>query len=240
MRNVRVQKHVGKALRRPIPEFVNRHDAGVRLAEFLNRGPEPNSSVLALPRGGVPVGEPLAEKLQATLDVVLVRKLPVPSSPGQGFGAVAIDGSLTLNERLVEYFGISSAQIDAIAEQVRTEVSRRAKEYRGSELPPTVSGVDVFMVDDGLATGYSMIAAANMIRKLNPRSLVLAVPVSPAHSLFAAEPYFDEIYCLIVQESPPFAVASFYQDFHDLSDEEVRETLRRSNARLLDRRAKPE
>lgn len=233
MKHVYIRERKNKALRRAAPEFVNRRDAGERLADFLNRGPTADALVLALPRGGVPVGEPLAERLYAHLDVVLVRKLPVPGSPEQGFGAVTVDGSLTLNGRAVRHFGISPLDIDSIAERVRTEVRRRAKEYRGSELPPVVKGLDVFLVDDGLATGYTMMAAAKMIRKQGPRSLVLGVPVAPVDSLEAVAASFDEVYCLIVQENPPFAVASVYQDFHDLSDDEVREVLRRRNPQLL-------
>ncbi len=233
MQHIHVGERKNRALRRTSPEFTDRRDAGERLAQFLKRGPAPHAVVLALPRGGVPVGEPIAEQLQADLDVVLVRKLPVPGSLEQGFGAVAVDGSLTLNGRLVRHFGISPLDIDSIAERVHVEVCRRAKEYRGSESPPAVRGLDVFLVDDGLATGYTMIAAAKMIRKQEPRSLVLLVPVAPADSLHAVASSFDEVYCLIVQETPPFAVASVYQDFHDLSDDEVREVLQRRHSTVL-------
>jgi putative phosphoribosyl transferase len=233
MQKIHVSKRISRALTRAVPEFADRRDAGERLAKFLNRGPEPGSVVLALPRGGVPVGAPIAERLEAALDVVPVRKLPVPGSPEQGFGAVGFDGSLTLNGRIVSHFGISPLDIDSIAQRVQVEVLRRAKEYRCSELPLVVRGFDVVLVDDGLATGYTMMAAAKMVRKLEPRSLVLCVPVAPADSLEAVATSFDEAYCLIVQESPPFSVASSYLDFHDLSDEEVREALQKRNAKNL-------
>jgi putative phosphoribosyl transferase len=235
MKHIHVGERKNRALRRAAPEFADRRDAGERLARFLNLGPARHARVLALPRGGVPVGEPIAEQLQADLDVVLVRKLPVPGSPEQGFGAVTVDGSLTLNGRVVRHFGISPLDIDSIAERVRVEVCRRAKEYRGTEEPPLVRGLDVFLVDDGLATGYTMIAAAKMVRKQEPRSLVLCVPVAPADSLETVASSFDEVYCLLVQETPPFAVASAYRDFHDLSDHEVREVLQRRNSALIAR-----
>ena len=99
----------------------------------------------------------------------------------------------------------------------------------GDDVIPDVRGRDVFLIDDGLATGYSAIAAGRMVKDLQPRSLVLGIPVSPEGSLRTVAPYFDEVYCLIAQEYPPFAVASYYQDFHDMSDNEVRRILRRAS-----------
>jgi putative phosphoribosyl transferase len=217
--------HIQKYVLRPYAAFDDRRDAGRCLVAFLNRGTQENAIVLALPRGGVPVGEPLAEALDAVLDLALVRKLPIPYSGEMGFGAVAIDGSRILNDRVVTHYGISKSEIGSISEEVREEVRRRAREYRGHDTPPSVAGKDVYVVDDGLATGYSIIAAAKMVRNLGPKSMILAVPVSPLGSLDAVEPYFDEIFCLIAQDKPPFAVASFYRDFHDMLDDEVREIL---------------
>jgi putative phosphoribosyl transferase len=214
--------HIRKHVLRPYAAFDDRTDAGRHLTEFLKRGPQDNAIVLALPRGGVPVGEPLADALNAGLDLALVRKLPIPYSREMGFGAVAIDGSRILNDRVVKHYGISSAEIESISEEVLEEVRRRAREYVGHDSPPPVDGKDVYLVDDGLATGYSMIAAAKMVRNLNPKSMILAVPVSPLGSLDAVESYFDEIFCLIAQDKPPFAVASFYKHFRDMSDDEVR------------------
>jgi len=182
--------------------------------------------VLPLPRGGVPVGAAIADYLDAPLDLALVRKLPLPTSPEAGFGALAIDGSRIVNTRMVQYFGLSDSLIDSISEEVREEVQRRASEYRGMASPPKITGMDVYLVDDGLATGYTMMAAAKMVRQLRPRSITLCVPVSPADSLTAVTPYFDVIHCLIVQDFPPFAVASFYKHFPDMSDDEVRKILK--------------
>ncbi len=224
--------HIKKQVRWPFPEFRNRSDAGVALAEFLNLKPESNTIVFALPRGGVPVGEPLSASLRAPLQLALVRKLPVPTSPEMGFGAVAIDGSRILNENMLKYMRISQSQIKSITDEVLSEVRRRAIEYTGHEVAPSVEGMDIYLVDDGLATGYTAIAAAKMLRNQNPRSLVLAVPVSPRSSISAVQPYFDEIYCLITQASNSFAVASFFTDFHDMSDDEVREILRLAKRNL--------
>lgn len=211
----------------PFPAFQDRFDAGMELVKVLNCGPQPKSFVLALPRGGVPVGAAIAECFAAPLDLALVRKLPLPDSPEAGFGAVAIDGSRMLNTRMVQYYALSDSEIESISDKVVTEVRRRAQDYRGTAHPPEIEGMDVYLVDDGLATGYTVMAAAKMVRKLQPKSITLCVPVSPADSIAAVTPYFDAIHCLIVQDFPRFAVASFFRDFHDMSDGEVREILQK-------------
>ncbi len=219
--------HIYRRVSRPVRAFQDRYEAGLELVKALNCRPQPNPFVLALPRGGVPVAKALADALQAPLDLALVRKLPLPSSPEAGFGAVAIDGSCILNTRTIQYFGLSDSEIDLISDKVRQEVQRRAHEYRGAADPPEITGMDVYLVDDGLATGYTMMAAAKMVRQLRPKSITLCVPVSPEESIRAVTPYFDVIHCLIAQDFPPFAVASFYRRFPDMSDDEVREILKR-------------
>jgi len=130
--------HIKKQVLWPFPEFRNRSDAGLALTEFLNPKPGPNSIVFALPRGGVPVGEPLSARLRVPLELALVRKLPVPTSPEMGFGAVAIDGSRILNEDMLKYMRISESQIKSITDEVLIEVRRRAIEYTDHELAPSV------------------------------------------------------------------------------------------------------
>lgn len=223
---IHVRKKVPRPLRRPIPEFMDRSDAGEQLLAFVRPRPADRSIVLTLPRGGVPVGQPLARRLGAPLDVVVVRKLPVPDSPEQGFGAVTPDGSVVLNDRHVRYLRLAPSEIDAITQGVLREVIRRQTVYRPSREPLDVRGRTVYLVDDGLATGYTMVAAAKMLREMSLQSLILAVPCSPIDSLETVRPYFDELFCLVAQESGPFAVASFYVDFHDLSDQEVLEILK--------------
>jgi putative phosphoribosyl transferase len=222
----------GETVKRPRAAFADRLEAGARLAEFMGAEPDPKAIVFALPRGGVPVGNALAEALGAPLEPILVRKLPIPFSPEAGFGAVAIDGSVVLNEGLVADLGISGETIDAVVEEVLREVRRRAGEYGAAKELPEARDRNVYIVDDGLASGYTMIAAAQAVRRKGPRSMTAAVPVSPRDSLTAVAPYFDRVYCMIEQERPPFAVASFYEDFHDLSDEEVKEILMRRREAL--------
>ncbi len=216
-----MKTHIGRRVDGPSPFFRNRDEAGVALAEFVAPAASENALVLALPRGGIPVATPLATALNAPVDPLFARKLPIPSSPEMGFGAIAIDGSRVLNDWVVRSFGIGEGTMRSVVREVQREVERRAEIYGADGKRPDVRGKNVYVVDDGLATGYTAMAGAKMVRAGSPSSLTLCVPVSPADSISAVEPYFDEIYCLIAQESPRFAVASFYRDFHDLSDEEV-------------------
>jgi putative phosphoribosyl transferase len=221
MAELRIEHRV----RHPFLAFDDREAAGRALAEFLCPAPRPKPMVLALPRGGVAVGAPFARALGAALLPLVVRKLPIPAAPEMGFGAVAIDGTRVLNESVVRGFGIPEADVERITGEVMLEVRRRARAYVGSEEPPDVRGCSVFIVDDGLATGFTAIVGARMVRRRGPASLALAVPVSPADSIAVVAEHFDEIHCLCVQESHPFAVASYYRDFHDLRDDEVRRYL---------------
>jgi putative phosphoribosyl transferase len=208
------------------PVFEDREDAGRALAAYIPAPRGEISLVLALPRGGIPVAAPLAQCLAAPLEVVVARKLPIPDSPEMGFGAVAVDGTFEVNRDAVSMVGLSRAEIERIADRVAAEVRRRARVYAQSDEPPDVVSKHVYMVDDGLATGYSVLAAVRMVRKGKPESVTLCVPVSPVDSLELVRDRFDAVYCLYAQEMSPFAVASFYLDFHDLDDDEVIRYLR--------------
>jgi putative phosphoribosyl transferase len=212
---------------RPFVAFRDRADAGRALSRMVPRPEGADVAVLAVPRGGVAVAAPPAEALRAPLELMLVRKLPIPHSPEAGFGAVALDGTVVLNEPLARRLDLPPERVNAIVEETLAEVRRRANEYTGRDRPPEVRGKWVYLVDDGLASGFTMIAAARMVKECGPSRMTLCVPVSPHDSLCAVEPYFDDVYCLIEQARPPFAVASFYEDFHDLTDDEVRAILRK-------------
>jgi putative phosphoribosyl transferase len=222
---------IGRIVPAPETAFRNRFEAGEALAEFMAPGPDPMAIVLAVPRGGVPVAEGLARALRAPLDIALVRKLPLPRWPEAGFGAVAIDGSTVLNEDLIAVHQLSPRVIERVKNEVLAEVRRRAHEYRDDDQPPAVSGRNVYLVDDGLASGYTMIAAVKMARNGGARSVTVCVPVSPVLSIERISPFVDHVHCLIAQEEDGFAVASFYADFHDLTDEQVREITRRNTRR---------
>jgi putative phosphoribosyl transferase len=205
---------------------LDRADAGRALAGWIDPLPDPDAVVFALPRGGIPVGRPLADLLGCELRPALVRKLPIPSNPEMGFGAVAADGTVRLNQAVIESFRISRDTADRVVAQVRGEVERRGTAYPGGWPLPDMSGRCVWLVDDGLATGLTMLAAADMLRAHQVARVTVAIPCSPADSLTRVAAEVDDVWCLVSQAGHPFAVASFYADFHDLTDAEVREALR--------------
>jgi len=207
--------------------FSDREDAGRHLAELI-KVPAGEAVVLGIARGGIPVGYPIATKLKARLDVVTARKLPIPWSPEMGFGAIAPDGSMVLNEELMPRLGLPREQIDSIAERVLAEVRRREEVYRGGKPAAAIEGRHVILTDDGLATGYTMIAAVEMAKKQVAASVTVAVPVSPADTARRIEPMVDTLVCIHIARTYSFAVASFYRDFHDMADSEVLDCLEKA------------
>ena len=203
--------------------FKDRQEAGQELVKKLEEYKNNQDVIiLGIPRGGVAVGSVLAKKLNVKFDLIIPRKLPIPISPEMGFGAVLGDGTVLLNEDVIQAYSITQKEIDQTIKEVLDEVKRRERKYRGKTGFPDVKNKIVILVDDGLATGFTMLAAIKAIRKYKPKKIIVAVPVSPQGSIKRVRPQVDEIICL--HSEPPgfsFAVASFYQDFHDLTDEEV-------------------
>ncbi|MDD5749114.1 MAG: phosphoribosyltransferase family protein [Actinomycetota bacterium] len=206
--------------------FDNREQAGRVIAE-LYAGARDNLVVLAISRGGIPVGYSIASKLGSLLDVATARKLPIPSNPEVGFGAIAPDGSVVLNEELLPKLGILDEEIYSIEQTVLREVHRQEELYRAERDPTEIRGKNVIVTDDGLATGYTMIATIEMTRKKEAASITVAVPVSPGDTARLIEPMVDRLIVVKLSWSYPFAVANFYRDFHNLSDEEVIDYLKR-------------
>lgn len=214
--------HVGHKFPYARPLFADRAEAGERLRDFVSVLKPKEPIVLAIPRGGLPIGCPIAQRLGAPLDVIAPRKLPLPDSPEAGFGAIAPDGTIILNESLAAQARLSEETIRAIAQEVLDEVRRRVRLYRGDRPFPSLADRDVILVDDGLATGYTMLAAIDLARKAAARRVLVAVPVSPMSSLHRVNRKADEVYCLAAQEKGGFAVASFYRSFPDMLDDEVK------------------
>lgn len=211
--------------------FENRSDAGRRLAqelmEYENRD---DVVVLALPRGGVPVGYEVAQALCAPLDIILVRKLGVPGHEELAMGAIASGGILVLNHEVVETLQIDHADIHAAAARERQELERREQAYRGSAPRPGVRGKIVILVDDGLATGASMLAAVDSLRQKEPKKIVVAVPTAAPETCRQFEALVDQIVCAATPE--PFrGVGLWYEDFSQTSDEEVRDLLAQAESR---------
>jgi predicted phosphoribosyltransferase len=206
--------------------FRNRTDAGRRLAEklaaYANR---PDVLILALPRGGVPVGGEVARTLGAPLDVFLVRKLGVPGYEELAMGAVATGGIRVLNDEIVRGLGISEHEIDAAVARELQELARRERLYRGDRPPPDVADRTVILVDDGLATGATMRAAIHALRQQHPARIVVAVPTASPDTCEALKAEADDVICAMTPE-PFFAVGHWYEDFTQTTDDEVRLLLR--------------
>ena len=190
----------------------------------------PDVLVLALPRGGVPVAYEVAERLKAPLDLFLVRKLGVPGHEELAMGAIASGGVRVTNDDVVNYLRIPGEVIDVVAAEEQRELERRERAYRGDRPPPDVRGKTVILVDDGLATGSTMRAAAAALREQGPARIVVAVPVSAPETCGEFRAEVDEIVCAMTPQ--PFrGVGMWYEDFSQTTDEEVRELLARAAAR---------
>jgi predicted phosphoribosyltransferase len=206
--------------------LASRRDAGRRLAEELERyGGRDDVLVLALPRGGVPVGFEIARRLDAALDVFLVRKLGTPGRPELAIGAIATGGGRLINEGVVRSLNIPQEVIDRVAWDAERELERRRAEYRGDVPPPEVEGKVVILADDGLATGASMAVAVQVLRRRKPARIVVAVGTAPCTTLEGMRELADEVVCLMTP-SPFMAVGESYTEFRQVTDQEVCDLLR--------------
>lgn len=212
--------------------FANRVDAGAALAErLLEYAGRPDVLVLALPRGGVPVAFPVACALRAPLDVFLVRKLGVPGYEELALGAIATGGVRVLNDEVTQEIDLPDDVIDALAHREALELRRRELRYRGERPVPTIRGQIVILVDDGLATGATMRAAALALRQMDPAKLIVAVPVAAPQTCEALRREADQVVCLATPD-PFLAVGAWYDDFSQTSDEEVTALLEQARRRM--------
>lgn len=214
------------------PYFLDRYDAGQRLAQRLSHyADQPDLLILALPRGGVPVAYEVARTLNAPLDVFLVRKLGFPGHEELAMGAIATGGVRILDWQLVQMYGVPADAIERVTMAEQRELERRERLYRDGRPAPDVKGHTVILIDDGLATGSTMRAAVEALREEGARNIVVAVPVAPPDTCEAMREEVDEIVCAVTPE--PFrAVGIWYADFSETSDDEVRELLARAAREL--------
>jgi predicted phosphoribosyltransferase len=211
--------------------FLDRAAAGRALARALSHyAGRDDVVVLALPRGGVPVGYEVAKELGAPLDVFLVRKLGVPGHEELAMGAIASGGVLVLDEGVLRWLDITEQQIQKTLARELDELRRREAAYRDGRPLPNLKGKTVILVDDGLATGASMRAAARAVRRHEPARIVIAVPVASRATCDKFRDEVDEVVCAVTP-APFYAVGNWYEDFSQTSDEEVRELLALNAAR---------
>lgn len=203
------------------PRFNDRTDAGKRLAERLANYRGTDAVVFAVPRGGVPVASAVAIRLELKLDLVIPRKIPIPDNPEAGYGAVTEDGVIVLNEPLVAELNLSKSQIQRQAEEVRAEIERRSALFRRRLPRQNVQGKIAIITDDGLASGFTMMAAVASIQRRKANSIVVAIPVASGNAFDLVKPVVSELIALVVARLPEFAVASFYREWHDLNDAET-------------------
>ena len=205
--------------------FLDRIEAGKRLAKRLGHYHASDAAVLAIPCGGVPVAASVAHRLGLPWNVIVVRKLAIPWNPEAGFGAVAADGSVVINSAMVGALGMSRGDIDKVVTATREEIDRRNQAF-GSLAPRIdVSGKCAIVIDDGLASGYTMLAAIKSMRAGSASKVVAAAPVASRSAAALVGEAVDECVFEIVSPTVPFAVADYYVEWHDLSDDDVMQLL---------------
>lgn len=208
--------------------YENRYDAGRRLALSLSDyAGRPDVTVLALPRGGVPVGFEIARALRVPLDVFVVRKLGVPGQPEFAMGAIASGGALVLDQQTISDLRIPRDAVERVIAKERAELVRREELFRGSRPPVDVSGRTVILVDDGLATGSTVQAAIAALRKEGPASIIVAAPVGSREACSAIGAVTDGCLCAMIPDRF-YAVGLWYEDFSETTDAEVRQLLTRA------------
>lgn len=221
-----------ESLEIPIRDRVAAGQALARLLDDYRRNP--NAIVLALPRGGVPVAYEIATALELPLDLMLVRKLGVPGHEELAMGAIASGDVRVLNRGVVDYLHIGDATIDAVAEAEGEELRRRDRVYRGERPFPALGGNQVIIVDDGLATGSTMQAAVEAVRRQSPARIVVAVPVGAPETVVHLQTLADEVVCPFQPEYLS-AIGRWYVDFSQTTDEEVLDLLHRAWQRETER-----
>jgi len=207
--------------------FIDRIDAGKKLVPFLQRYKDQKDTiVLGLPRGGVVIAYEIAHALHLPLDIVVPRKIGAPMQPELAIGAVTQDGSVMLNEMVMDKFGITQVDIEPIIQKEMHEAKRRLKAYRGTKPPLDLHDKTVLLVDDGIATGYTMLAAIESVRARGAKKIVVVVPVAPPDTVNQLLRIVDDVVCLF---QPEFfgAIGRFYEDFGQTTDEEVIELLKK-------------
>ncbi|MFH0846583.1 MAG: phosphoribosyltransferase family protein [Chloroflexota bacterium] len=211
--------------------FENRYDAGRKLAEKLTEYQGRPVLVLAIPNGGMPIGLEVALALEAELDIIISRKIPIPLRPESGFGAVTDDGTVILNQQVVDRLGLTQEQVNQQISDVTANIRKRMLLYRGNRTLTLIPGKTVILVDDGLASGYTMLAAIESVRRRRPRQIIVAVPAASGNAVLEVERVCDKVITYVTSSTPEFYIADYYQSWHDLTDDEALKCLREAQVR---------
>jgi predicted phosphoribosyltransferase len=207
--------------------FADRRDAGDKLGQLVVKTAGPAGLLLAIPSGGVPVAVAMRNDLAWPLEMLVVRKVRIPWNTEAGFGALNLDGDRLFNEPLLRALDLSEEEMENQVQKTMATMERRDELFRGGGPFPEIAGNNVIIVDDGLASGYTMLAAIRFVKKRIPANLAVAVPTGLKETCRRIAAEVDRVYCLNIRDRTPFAVASAYRDWHDLTDNEVRELLDR-------------
>jgi predicted phosphoribosyltransferase len=210
------------------PKYKDRQEAGSVLAEKLLPFGQAKPVLLAIPNGGVAVAAPIARKLVCPLHLMVVRKLQIPDDPEAGFGAVVSDGTIILNEPLVKRLDLSETIMARQKERALKTIRARLARYGPAAEFPQLKGMTAILVDDGLASGFTMEVAVTVVKRQEPKAVIVAVPTSSMSAYRRISSLVDRLLCPDVSRLPIFAVANAYREWHDLEDDEVEELLRRS------------
>jgi len=215
-------------LRNLINIFNSREHAGIILANMMVDYKGTDSIVFGIPAGGVPVAAPMASFLNLILDVAVVSKITLPWNTEAGYGAVAFDGTVKLNQGVLQQIGLTDDQINRGIEKASIKVNRRFKEFRGVKPFPDLKKHTAILVDDGIASGFTMMVAVEALQKTGADKVVVAVPTAHLQSLERVAPEVDKIFCANIRDGWGFAVADAYKKWYDVNEEEVNEILKRS------------
>ena len=209
--------------------FKDRFHAGKTLSRMLesNYREDQDAMVLAIPAGGVPVSLEISKKLKVPFDLIIVRKIPIPDNPEAGFGAVTIEGSIFLNHKLLAHLGLRPSQVENQIASVKEDLKKRNVLFRDGKPLPDLLAHTVILVDDSLASGYTMIASIDSVRNKGAKKIVVAIPTAPLSSIKRILSLVNEIYCANIRETPYFAVADAYKIWYDFNHEDVLSLLKK-------------
>lgn len=214
------------ALRNCTFVFRDRDHAGEKLAEKLKGYKKSEAYVLAIPAGGVPVGFILSKRLRLHFDVILVRKIHIPWNREAGFGAISWDGVILFNEPLLRSLGLTEEEINSCIEEEKEDITKRMRLFRGDNPFPDLRDKTVILVDDGIASGFSMLAAIESVRRRDVKEIVVAVPTGSENAVSLVEPHVDKLVCLNIRTGPIFAVADAYKAWRDLKEDDIMKILK--------------